>query len=268
MGRFFLVAVLCLAADLASARVMIPRELRAPTRYVEVVREKPKPCASECFVEYILLSNGVMIKKHLDTPDYDDAIPVFSARRAAFEAVDAILEQSATFLGKPMPESGGHTDPNNIYFYNGEKHHAWSAKEPAPEFTAIFDKAGAAFAEGKLAEDVYLHVYYQPLQGGTVALHVFSDGTVIKSVFDKLSYRMSSTSISRIGDDDLASAKKLAAAAQAGAAKYFKCDAATGIEYGVVEYVHGGTLAKSYTCGAGSGEIPALFNLTRGFAAD
>jgi len=268
MGRLSLILLLCLAAGLASARVMIPRELRMPNQYVEIVREKPKPCTADCFVEYFLLSNGVMIRKHLDTPDYDDAIPVFSARRVAFEGVDAILEKTAAFLGKPKPETGGHTDPHNIYYYDGDTHHAWSAKEPAPEFTAIFDKFAAAFSEGKLAEDFYLHVYYQPIQGGTQALHIFSDGTIVSSVFDKFSYRMTGTSISRVMDADLATAKKLAAAAQASAGKYFKCDAATGIEYGVVEYVHGGTIAKNYTCGTGSGEIPALFNLVRGFGSD
>jgi hypothetical protein len=175
-----------------------------------------------------------------------------------------MLDKAAAFLGKPMPESGGHTDPNNIYYFDGEKHYAWSDKQPAPEFSALFDDADAAFREGRLAEDFYLHVYYQPLTGGTVALHIFSDGTIIASVFDRLSYRMTSTSIARIGDEDLSRTKKLAAAAQASAAaKYQKCDAATGLEYGVAEFIHGGTIAKAYTCGTGSGDIPALFNHAR-----
>lgn len=251
----------------ALARVMIPQELQAPSQYLEIVREK-KPCTRECFVEYILLSNGVMVKKQFDTQEYDEAIPAFSVRRAGREAAGSLLGQAAAFFGKESPASGSHTDPDNLYFYDGEKHYAWSGKEETADFSALYGETQTAYTSAALAEDFYLHQYYQPLQGGTQALHIFTDGTIITSVFDRLSYRMIATSIARLNDEDLEKTKALAARAQAAApGKFMKCAAETGLEYGLVEFINGGNIQKSYTCGTGSGDIPALFSHVRALSS-
>ncbi len=260
MKRLLPALFLLLCIGSAAARVMIPPELRPPTQYLEIVREKKAPCTSDCFVEYILLSNGVVVKKQLHTDKYDNAIPAFSLRRMDMAAAGAVLDKAGAFLATAQPESGNYIDPNNLYYYDGEKHHVWSSIEAADEFSAIVDAARDAFDGAKMAEEFYLHQYYQPLDGGTQALHIFADGTIISSVFERLSYSMTGTEIARLADKDLAKTKTLAADAQnATAEKFTKCTAGTGLEYGVVEFTQGGNTLKSYTCATGSDPVSALF---------
>lgn len=267
LALFLLLALVAVAAPVSS-RVMIPHALQVPTQYMEIVREK-KDCTKECFVEYFLLSNGTVVRKVLDTHDYETAMPSFTLRRMPDKTAESLLEKASVFFSTPRETSSRLTDPDNLYFYDGEQFHAWSSLEPAPDdFLKLFAEFDDAYNAAGPAEAFYLHEYFQPVNASTVAVHVFADGTVVFSRFDKLSYRMTSTSISKLPDADIAKTKDLAAAAETvKPVPYVKCPAATGLEYGVVEFVHGGQAQKTYTCSTENGEVAALFNHVKKFSS-
>lgn len=263
LSLFFFLA-LAVAALPVSSRVMIPHALQGPTQYMEIVREK-KGCTKDCFVEYFLLSNGRAIRTHIDTTDYEHAAPSIDTRDIGAAAAEKILASAAGFFKTPRETSARLVDPDNIYYYDGEAYHAWSSPEPAiKEFLDVFGEVDTAYAAAQPSDSFYLHEYYQPLEGATHSLHVFDDGTLVVSLFDKSSYRMTGTSISGLNGESTAKTKELATkAAAAKPVGYVKCPPSSGIEYGVVEFVIGSQVQKSNTCSTESGDIAALFNFVR-----
>lgn len=254
-------ALVILAAGLAQARVMIPRQAQQARQYFEIVREQ-KPCpGSDCFVEYLALSNGLMMRKKIDSEKYDEVHPGFDLRRADAAATQTMFEAAAKFYEGNPNTSGKFTDPNNLYLFDGETHRIWSAEKPPAAFEGLLNGVAGAFDAAAAEEAFYLHAYYQPLTGSTQALHVFADGTIIKSAFDRNSYKMLQTSLGRLPAETLEKLRAMVVKARGTTpGGYKRCAVNTGLEYGVVEFTDGGTALKSYTCGTGDGDFPALFN--------
>lgn len=256
-----------LLATAASARVMIPERLRPPEKYVEIVRERKGNCTVDCFLEFLVLSSGVILRKHVDTPSHDDGMSFFAIRAATPEAAAAVLDHAAKIVSTETDTQRGKiTDPHNVYYYDGDKHADWSDVTETADFTALVAAAEDAFSKGALAENFYLHEYWQPAKGLTMSLHVFADGTMITSSFDERSYHMVDTGLSRLDVATMEELKTLAAKAQAEKPeKYTGCPAATGLQYALVEFANGGNIQKSYTCG-GAGPVGDLFNRLRAIA--
>ncbi|HYD16950.1 MAG TPA: hypothetical protein VEF76_00560, partial [Patescibacteria group bacterium] len=251
---------LMVVAGVAQARVMIPREAQPAHAYFEMVREK-KPCkaGAECFVEYLVLSNGLIVRKKIDSEKYDAVHPGFDIRRGENSAVATLFAEVAAWFAEGPTGGGSYTDPNNLYFYDGTAHQAFSSPEPPPEkFQEIFSTLGKAFEAADLAEDFYLHAYFQPLAGSTESFHLFNDGTFIASAFDRNSYKMTGTSIIKLPADTQDGLRALVDKARGGTGGgYMRCAASTGYEYALVEFSMGGKSLKDYTCGTGDGDFPA-----------
>lgn len=257
-------ALVILAAGLAQARVMIPRQAQQARQYFEIVREQ-KPCpGSDCFVEYLALSNGLMIRKKIDSEKYDEVHPGFDVRRAGEADTQTMFTAAEKFYAANPVSSGSFTDPNNLYLFDGEQHRIWSSEKPPAEFEGLLNGVTAGFDAAPPDEAFYLHAYYQPITGSTQALHVFADGTIIKSAFDRNSYKMLKTSLDRLPPETLEKLRGMVVKARGTIpGGYKRCAVNTGLEYGVVEFTDGGTALKSYTCGTGDGDFPALFNAVK-----
>ncbi len=257
-------ALVILAAGIAQARVMIPRQAQQARQYFEIVREQ-KPCpGSDCFVEYLALSNGLMIRKKIDSEKYDEVHPGFDVRRADDATTKTMFEAATKFYGSNANSSGSFTDPNNLYLFDGETHRIWSSAKPPADFEGLLNGVSGSFDAAPADEAFYLHAYYQPVTGSTQALHVFADGTIIKSAFDRNSYKMLKTSLDRLPPETLEKLREMAVKARGTIpGGYKRCAVNTGLEYGVVEFTDGGTALKSYTCGTGDGDFPALFNAVK-----
>ena len=251
-------------AGVAQARVMIVRQAQEARQYFEIVREQ-KPCpGADCFVEYIALSNGLMIRKKIDSEKYDEVHPGFDVRRADDAATQTMFEALKKFYAGQSGSSGSFTDPNNLYYFDGEKHVAWSSAKPPADFEGLLNGVAGGFDAAAPEEAFYLHAYYQPLTGSTQALHVFVDGTIIKSAFDRNSYKMLQTSLGRLPVEKLEALRAMVVKARGTKpGGYKRCASNTGLEYGVVEFTDGGSALKSYTCGTGDGDFPALFNAVK-----
>lgn len=228
-----------------------------PDAYFEIVREKPSCKTDGCFIEYMVLKNGLMVKKQVDAAA-EDAAGKIAIRRA--DTKDLIGQTNAFIGGRnfsPMREA----EPESIFFYDGDKYYAWESKDPdAPGFYALFQQVEAAFDKAPAADDFYLHAYYTPVKGNTKDFHVFPDGTVIASMFGKDTYLIVYTFMSHTGAAELEKLRALGArAVNSKSADYKKCTAALGIDFGFLEMKLDGGYIRSYTCpGEADGVAPLM----------
>lgn len=233
-------------------------------RYVEVVRQLPKCSGGDCFVEYVVLSSGIMVKKKFDTDDHEVPATI-SLRRTGSATADALFEMASAFF-KGRSTSGSRADDlQNVFYYDGEKFYTYASHDAeAPEFRKLFQAADAAFGQAEPSDDFYVHAYYEPGKGNIKDFHIASDGTVIASMFGKQTYLIVYTFMSRTGESQLKNLRELfAKAVQAPPGKYRKCATGTGLGFGFLEMKMDGKYIKSYTCGDEGNDVSALFNYIR-----
>lgn len=259
-------SLLAFALTLCCAFVL-PSEREPQQKYFEIVVHEPGCKGNECFTEYIFLSNGLAIRK-LPTSDKAPRKQI-AVKQATNSAADALFTQVETFFAQNSVPNNPGTAQDQLFFFDGGKYRAYNAFMPAPaEMMKIFEASTAAFDTGAVAEDFFLHTYYQPQKGGTKDLHVFADGTVITSMFVRQTSSIMYTSMSRLKDGDLEKIRALAAAAAAAAGApakaYTKCPSASGIDYGFVEFQNAGAHGRSFACG----EADNLFSPILSFMRD
>lgn len=232
-------------------------------RYVEIVREKPNCKTAECFVEYMILPSGIAVKKQIDTAA-EDAPARMSVRK--FPDASSLFAHVTAFFAGSRGSGSRTNDPENIFFYDGEKFYSYGSPDPdAPAYLALFREADEAFEKGTPASDFYTHVYYTPAKGNTKDFHVFSDGTVIASMFGKDTYMIIYTFVSATDAAEVATLRQLGTAAvKAKASDYKKCAPASGLDYGFVEMRIDGSYIRSYTCGDEADSVALLLNHIRG----
>ncbi|MBI1216577.1 MAG: hypothetical protein GC185_12265 [Alphaproteobacteria bacterium] len=258
----FLLPLLFLLAALPG--LAAPVRAQTPHRYIEFVRQK-SPCRhGNCFDEYMMLDNGITVRKLLDTPDYKglprmevrriDPAPVFKAI-ADFARdipsgpdVEYALWEVFFLTGKP----------GNPYVFS-TKHH------PPPalvDFGALVDRA---FAAGdKTTPDFYVHEYYQPMTTDRLEdTHVFSDGTVVLSQFDKDSNALLHTSLSAAAPGEMRRIRRMAETVMLAPPRETPCPQASGLAYGHLEIRLNGGLKQFETCGRDDSDASALFRFIR-----
>lgn len=230
--------------------------------YFEIVREKPKCTGGECFIEYVVLSDGTVVRKQIDKAQ-EDAAATMSVGKVG-DTGGLFAKAAALFKGAGSAASRS-AGPDNVFFYDGEKFYSYGSTDPdAPAYLALFQDVKAAFAKAAPAPDFYAHVYYTPLTGNTRDFHVFSDGTVIASMFGKDTYIIIYTYVTATAADEIANLRKLGAeAVKSPSADYKKCAPASGIDYGFVEMKIDGGYIRSYTCGDGNDGVASLFRHVR-----
>jgi hypothetical protein len=249
-------------ALIVSCAFVLPSErepAQQPPKYFEIVVHDPTCKGNECFTEYIFLSNGLSIRK-LPTTDKAPRRQV-GVKQASDAATAALFSQVESFFTQSSVPNNPGVAQDQLFFFDGDKYRAYNAFAPTPsEVMKIFDASTAAFDAGTAAEDFFLHTYYQPQKGGTKDLHVFADGTVITSMFVRQTSSIMYTSMSQAKDGDIEKIRALAAAAAGAPSKpYAKCPAASGIDYGFVEFQNEGAHGRSFACGeAGNSFSPIL----------
>lgn len=263
----FLALLGLLAAAGAEALVLVPRQARMPSRYYEIVREKKECPDGGCFIEYIVLSDGWAIKKQFDSPDYDGAEPEITTRKMPLETADALLAQAAAFFAEERPAgSGGAGDRDTLYFFDGAELKSFTLKNgKAPkDYSRLFGDTAAAFEKAGVAEDFYLHAYYQPPHKDIDDFHIFASGAVIFSVFTRDATRMKSTAISGLDEARYETLRRAAEKAlPLPSAPYRQCTAETGLDYAHIEIKSDGGFFRSYTCADDDGLLSELFRSVR-----
>jgi len=205
-----------------------------------------------------------VVRKQSSSARYESGGGIAS-RQADKETAGALFARAAAFVAKNPTPPGGAADENDLYFYDGAKLQVYSAaKVSPPEFFALFGAMGAAFGKADAAPDFYVHCYYAAPSGTTTDVHIFSDGAVVLSAFDRKTYALAGTSVLSSDTAELAAVRRLAARAlKAPAAPHKDCAAYTGLVYGFVEIESDGGFVKSYTCGTENNDIAVLFTHIR-----
>ncbi|TAL38529.1 MAG: hypothetical protein EPN97_03815 [Alphaproteobacteria bacterium] len=235
-----------------------------PNRYFEVVRELPGCSGGDCFVEYVVLSNGIMVKKKFDTDDHQ--LPaVITVRKTGGVAVNSLFDEVSAFFHGRSNSGSRMDDLQNVFYYDGEKFYAYASHDAeAPGYRKLFQAADTAFAQAAPSDDFYVHAYYEPAKGNTKDFHIASDGTVIASMFGKQTYLIVYTFMSQTGESELKNLRALGAAAMKSAtARYRKCAPASGLGFGFLEMKMDGDYVHSYACGDEGNSVSALFNYIR-----
>ena len=232
-------------------------------RYFEIVRERPPKCSGgDCFVEYVVLSSGIIVKKKFDTDDHE--VPaVITARKV--ETTDGLFKLVAAFF-KDHGSSGSKMDDlQNIFYFDDGKFHSYASHDAEEQgYRELFQAVDAAYGQAAPSDDFYVHAYYEPARGNTKDFHVVSDGTVIASMFGKQTYLIVYTFMSRTGAEEMKNLRTLGAEAmKTPAGRYRKCPAASGLGFGFLEMKMDGQYVKSYTCGDEGNGVSALFNYVR-----
>jgi hypothetical protein len=234
------------------------------SRYFEIVRELPGCSGGDCFVEYVVLSSGIIVKKKFDTDDHQ--VPaVITLRKAGDAAVNDLFGAVSAFFNGRGNSGSRMDDLQNVFYYDGEKFYAYASHDAeAPAYRRLFQAADAAFAQAAPSDDFYVHAYYEPAKGNTKDFHVASDGTVIASMFGKQTYLIVYTFMTHAGDSALKNLRALGAPAMKSAtSRYKKCAPASGLGFGFLEMKLDGNYVHSYTCGDEGTGVSALFNYVR-----
>ena len=203
-----------------------------------------------------------MVKKQIDKAQEDAAAKVSLGKTGDTSGLFAKATALFKGVGSAASRSSG---PDNVFFYDGEKFYSYGSADPdAPAYLSLFQDVSSAFARAEPAPDFYVHVYYTPVKGNTKDVHVFSDGTVIASMFGKDTYIIIYTFVTETGAEEVEGLRKLGPeAVKSHSADYSKCAPASGIDYGFVEMKIDGGYIRSYTCGDGSDGVSGLFNHVR-----
>lgn len=233
-------------------------------KYFEIVREKPDCTDGACFIEYLFLSSGLSIKKQYYSKDYEKP-PVMSIRQAQEPQVQALFAEASGLFAPGKNLGNSAREKNNLYLYDGSALFTYGAQEPpSPAFQSLFDDAGAAFSKAAVTPEFYIHEYYELASGGMEDFHIFSNGSVIFSIFAKPDYSLVSTGPLRAEPEDMSSLRELAGNALRSESKRMKrCPKETGLGYGFMEMQINGAFLHTYTCGDGGDAASALFNRVR-----
>jgi hypothetical protein len=234
-------------------------------RYFEIVRELPPGCTGgECFVEYVVLSSGIIVKKKFDTDDHEGPAAI-TLRKVETPAVGRLFELTSAFFRGRSNSGSKMDDLQNVFYFDDGKFYAYAAHDAEAEgYRELFKAVDAIYGQAAPSDDFYVHAYYEPGKGNTKDFHVASDGTVIASMFGKQTYLIVYTFMSRTGENELKNLRELGAAAmKSPAGRYKKCAAASGLGFGFLEMKMDGQYVKSYTCGDEGNGVSALFNYIR-----
>ncbi len=237
-------------------------------KYFELVMEKEDCPQGACFIEYIFASNGMLMKKQYDLPNYQGT-PSVELRFAEPSNISNLFGDVERFSSGNSRLQNPSAEHNHFFYYNGNNLSAFTMPDPPDEkFAAIFQDAENIFANARNGDDFFIHLYYMPTTGDTKDLHIFSDGTVIKSIFSNLNNTMLSTSFLQASELDMKKIRELAAKASGSSPDATEC-ASTDIIYGVAELKFNKAYASVNTCGSGKDSYSALFNYIhdKGFAS-
>ncbi len=202
------------------------------------------------------------MKKQIDAPEQDSSAAI-SVRKTdvagLFAQAGAIFEGAAASTART-------SDPESLYYYDGEKFFSYNSSDPVDaKFIPLFQATAAAFDKGSAAQNFYVHAYYTPLKGNIKDYHVFSDGTVIASMFGKETYMMVYTFLTSTDKAEVDALAQLGDKAVGAPAKnYTQCKPETGLVYGFVEMQVEKGYIRSYSCGDEGDPVAKLFSHIRG----
>ncbi len=227
--------------------------------YLEIVHEI-KTCDPYCSVEYILLSNGMMLKKQSNTED-------IIHHEIEFVKIDEsvakeVIESAKQNVFESLNERCYNCDEYTLFFNDKEKSFMYSVNaKNAPLFLKnIKDNLAQLFSSGVATDQFFIQFVYKRIGYNSLDYHIFPDGSVLKEEFAGVDYTLASSEIFLITPEKLNELNNSISEDFFDSQSNLEKCYTKGLEHGYVEILKNDSSKFIWTCGVMESEADLLFN--------
>jgi len=180
--------------------------------YYEIVKENGS-CLENCFLEYIVMSDGEIMEKHIKDFDNkeENGINMLKSDKGA---VGRMIRKIKIYLQKYGSNNGVDCEKCNTYhlYYGGkEVAGSFSVKEEDSnaEIAEIFSSTEILARQSAFSDTQFVHFYYAKKNGAYLDYHIFSNGAVIMEEFGNKNGELSKSRIYRLAPERIRDLQKL-----------------------------------------------------------
>lgn len=231
--------------------------------YFEIVKEDTD-CQENCFLEYIVVSNGEIMEKFIKDLSIKDKNGI-NMLVASDEDVGGLFQRVRVFFENNGTSNGiecENCSSYRLYYrdYKGEKSYATVEDGASDELINIMKSTQNISGNSNKTDADFFHFYYGKYDGSYLDYHIFSSGVVIREVFGEKSRDLEKSDIFIIDQDNIDSIVKLLTN------EYFTENNAVQLcrnkefLWGYLEIKTKNGYNYTYTCGDGSKNSDIIFN--------
>jgi len=192
-NKFKLAIIVVVSAPMVAAYLwyktdeLSPEPVKENMSYYEIVKEDEK-CADNCFLEYIVMSDGVVMEKYIK--DFNNKEKNGIRMLNAGVEVEKLFEKVALFFNKYGTNDGISCESCSSYhlYYSGrDGRRSFATIEGSndSEVVNILSATMDLIAKASEGNVDFFHFYYGKKDGGYLDYHIFTDGVIIREVFGK-----------------------------------------------------------------------------------
>jgi len=230
--------------------------------YYEFVSEDPG-CKQACSTEYIVNSNGVVLRKVESNIGRDRLVKVNIGIIAKDKAQELILNVKTlvkAFKSEAI-ESYNRRLVHILFSDPDETKSVTKYADDAPQWISeVENNTDLALEATMPVESFYINFVSVPQKGNSLSYHFFPDGTILREEFTKKGRQLISAKAYSIDEKEISAIKEIIPQA------YFNSSAGeingcrdSGLEWGYIGIKKGGDYKVVYTCGAGNNIADNLF---------
>ena len=227
--------------------------------YLEIVHERAD-CNPYCSTEYILFSNGTMMKKQSnDNGPYMNKVELVKvAPEKALSAIMAIEDYGLEY----RPERCDHCNRYTLLtLKDGAPFmHVIEEERAAPKVKEIFDDSSSLFFEGEEIEQFFVQFVYTRLGQNTIDYHIFSDGSVLKEEFIGQELVLGAASAFEIEEDKIDLLKEKFDSKFFNSKSGLNNCTSNGLSSGYMQVMKGEFYSFEWTCGTLESRVDDVFN--------
>jgi len=227
--------------------------------YYEVVHERAN-CDPYCSLEYLLVSNGYILKKESHSRgsvQHDITIVKISSSKAeqAIASTHNLITEHKTERCVNCNEFTFFTLKEGQPFM-----HVTSEENSPDEMKTIFETTKELFEEGTEAESFFVQFVYKKIAQNSIDYHLFPNGTIVKLEFIGNSYDLGAAEVYDLETEQIEEIRNLIQP------EYFSSESSLhecltkGLEYGYLEIQKDDQYHFVWTCGTENSEADKLFN--------
>ncbi len=227
--------------------------------YYEIVLEK-SGCKPYCSLEYIVLSNGLVMKKQSNsqtvienTIEIVKTTPEKAAQAIKF-AQDNLSEQKFDKCNSC----------DQFVFFTNKKPDLFmfvSRQEEAPDFlNKIFENSQNLFSGGEKVEQFFVQFVFKKIGKNAVDYHFYPDGSVVKETYVGSSQELAGADAFMLNGQQLGFLKSQITGGLFDSKSGLENCQKNGLEYGYLEVLRDGEYIFEWTCGTRASKVDTVFN--------
>ncbi len=226
--------------------------------FYEIVNQREE-CDPYCSLEFIVLSNGIVLKKQSISSDFSqNTIELVDiGKEKAIKAIE-FTQQNVTEV-----KDSRCVNCNDFHVFlikDGQTIMYLEEEENSPEFIKkIFEDSKQLFSQGSPSQDFFVQFVYQRRSQNIIDYHIFSDGTLLKGEFG-IDSALKKAELSILSKEKLDSLKsKITTDYFTSTSSIANCNQKN-MQYGYLDIKKDGKHNFVWTCGAENSVADQLFN--------